>query len=274
VDPAGNLYVADAGNNRVLEYDSPQTNPVANQVFGQSNSFNSASGCNAGGISAASLCLNSNISFGIGPPNRGLATDSVGNLYAADTANNRVLVFAAITPTQTPTATPTPNDEVVLQPPLNFGVTVHQTSPPQIATLTNFQTVPLTISSIATSGDFAQTSSCGKSLLAFGKCSINVTFSPTTFGPLAGKLTVVDNGPGSPQSLDLSGTGFSAVTLLPRGLDFGNRQVGAKSAPRSLTLTNTSTAPLAVTIAVGADYSEIDTCTGPGVTVLQTTAPA
>src|SRR5208282_5728876 len=62
VDPAGNLYVADAGNNRVLEYDSPQTNPVANQVFGQSNSFNSASGCNAGGISAASLCLNSNIS--------------------------------------------------------------------------------------------------------------------------------------------------------------------------------------------------------------------
>ena len=84
VDGAGNLYVADAVNNRVLEYDSPfTTDTQADRVFGQSGSFTS-SACNKGGISADSLCA----------PN-GVAVDSASRLYISDTANSRVLEYVA-----------------------------------------------------------------------------------------------------------------------------------------------------------------------------------
>ena len=90
VDPSGNLYVADAANNRVLEYDTPlTTNTVADRVFGQSGSFTTDT-CNNGGISASSLCA----SFGV-------AVDYTGNLWVADSrsftnvvvGNNRVLEY-------------------------------------------------------------------------------------------------------------------------------------------------------------------------------------
>ncbi len=82
VDGAGNLYVVDEGNNRVLEYDTPfTTDTQPDLVFGQSGSF-TTSACNKGGISASSLC---------GPA--GVAADSAGNIYISDTGNNRVLEF-------------------------------------------------------------------------------------------------------------------------------------------------------------------------------------
>ena len=82
VDAAGNLYVADFGNNRVLEYDSPfTTDTQPDLVFGQEGSFTST-GCNKGGVSANSLCGASAV-----------AVDGAGNLYIADTANSRVLEF-------------------------------------------------------------------------------------------------------------------------------------------------------------------------------------
>ena len=82
VDGAGNLYVADYSNNRVLEYDSPlTTDTVADRVFGQGGSFTSNS-CNLGGISGSSLC-----------DPQGVALDVAGNLYVGDTSNNRVLEY-------------------------------------------------------------------------------------------------------------------------------------------------------------------------------------
>ena len=81
VDSAGNVYVADFQNNRVLEYDTPlSTDTVADLVFGQTN-FSSTS-ANSGGISAGSL---SNPT--------GVAVDSVDNLYVADRSNRRVLEY-------------------------------------------------------------------------------------------------------------------------------------------------------------------------------------
>jgi sugar lactone lactonase YvrE len=82
VDGAGNLYVVDLGNSRVLEYDSPfTTDTQPDRVFGQGGSF-AASTCNKGGISAESLCA----------PN-GVAVDSSGRMYISDTANSRVLEY-------------------------------------------------------------------------------------------------------------------------------------------------------------------------------------
>ena len=84
VDGTGNLYVADSVNNRVLEYDSPfTTDTQSDRVFGQGGSFTS-SACNSGGISANGLCAP-----------KGVAVDSAGRLYISDTANSRVLGYAA-----------------------------------------------------------------------------------------------------------------------------------------------------------------------------------
>jgi hypothetical protein len=90
VDSAGNLYVADTGNNRVLEFNRSKASPfapsiIASMVFGQNGPTDFTDNlCNRGsGIpSASSLCSP-----------QGLATDILGNLYVADTANNRVLVY-------------------------------------------------------------------------------------------------------------------------------------------------------------------------------------
>jgi len=80
VDSSGNLYVADDGNSRVLEYNTPlKSGTTANLVFGQPDSISSA--CNNGGVGANSLCE----PFGV-------AVDSSGNLYVADDGNSRVLV--------------------------------------------------------------------------------------------------------------------------------------------------------------------------------------
>ena len=94
VDKSGNLYVADAGNSRVLEYTNPfaacaNTFPCvggpANLVFGQDGSFTSV-GCDSdsGGTDSTSVDLCSPA---------GVAVDDSGNLYVADSGNNRVLEF-------------------------------------------------------------------------------------------------------------------------------------------------------------------------------------
>jgi DNA-binding beta-propeller fold protein YncE len=82
VDGAGNVYVADTANHRVLIYDDPFANDaVADEVLGQDGSFTSAA-CNLGGVSAGSLCR---------PV--GVAVDRRGNLYVVDQDNDRVLQF-------------------------------------------------------------------------------------------------------------------------------------------------------------------------------------
>ncbi len=56
VDASGNLYVADDGNNRVLEYNSPAHRPTPPpiRVFGQGGSFSTGT-ANHGGLSGDSL---------------------------------------------------------------------------------------------------------------------------------------------------------------------------------------------------------------------------
>lgn len=93
VDSAGNVYVADTGNNRILRFPKPslQANAPAELpdiVLGQT-SFSSRT-ANGGGISAKTLALSVN-----GAPRNGMAFDSSGNLWVADTGNNRVLSYPA-----------------------------------------------------------------------------------------------------------------------------------------------------------------------------------
>ncbi len=88
IDNAGNLYVADTGNNRVLEFKTPLTTGVsAQRVFGQAGF--STGNCNGGtapgdirGLGADSLCVPAQV-----------AVDSSGNLWVSDSSNNRVLEY-------------------------------------------------------------------------------------------------------------------------------------------------------------------------------------
>lgn len=85
-------------------------------------------------------------------------------------------------------------------------------------TLTNPGTGPLTINSIATSGDFSQTNNCPltpTTLPALGTCMINVTFAPTAVGARTGALTFTDDARGSPQTVPLTGTGWDFQVTAP-----------------------------------------------------------
>jgi uncharacterized protein (TIGR03437 family) len=92
VDSSGNLYVADSGDNRILRYPKPFAQPAGYQfpdmIIGQTT-FTGATG-DSGGVTASTLLLSSGNTFF---PHTGLAFDSSGNLWVADTGNHRVLRF-------------------------------------------------------------------------------------------------------------------------------------------------------------------------------------
>src|SRR6266576_1657234 len=103
---------------------------------------------------------------------------------------------------------------------------MNTTSAAQTVTLTNTGNAALTISSIAASGDFAETSTgataCPISPATLpatagsNTCTISVTFTPTAVGARTGTLTITDNAGGSPQNVSLSGSGSApGLALAP-----------------------------------------------------------
>jgi hypothetical protein len=91
---------------------------------------------------------------------------------------------------------------------LTFGAQpVGTTSPPQYVMLTNTGDAALTIASIVASGDFAQTNSCGTTVLPGQDCTMIVTFTPTQKGTRTGAITITDNALDSPEMVPLTGTG-------------------------------------------------------------------
>ena len=83
LDPSNNIYIADPGNDRVLAYLEPTNVPnnfLASAIFGQGSATNFT----------GDSCKDTS-TFTCGP--QGVAADANGNLYMADTINNRVLVF-------------------------------------------------------------------------------------------------------------------------------------------------------------------------------------
>jgi hypothetical protein len=84
----------------------------------------------------------------------------------------------------------------------------------QTVTVTNPSSSSVTISSISTSGAFAQTSTCPSTLPGNGSCTVSVQFEPASTGPASGTLSVASSAPSSPLAVALTGTGISASTDL------------------------------------------------------------
>ncbi|HEV2177960.1 MAG TPA: FG-GAP-like repeat-containing protein [Terriglobia bacterium] len=153
---------------------------------------------------------------------------------------------------------------------------VNTTSNPQTVTLTNTGATALSIGSISIQGSGFQLNggtTCGTSVPPSGSCNIAVTFQPTTEGSKAGLVLIVDSASKKPQVIELLGSG-TVVSLSPAQLSFPPTKVGSKSAPQTITLTNTGSTTLNITsVGLGGQdptfYSETNTCgtqVGPGGT--------
>jgi hypothetical protein len=95
---------------------------------------------------------------------------------------------------------------------LNFGNQALGTkSPAHSVTLTNNQAIPLSISSITATGDFAEKNNCGSTVVAGGSCKLSITFMPTILGGRTGSITIIDDAASSPQVIKLSGTGIAGT---------------------------------------------------------------
>jgi hypothetical protein len=75
-----------------------------------------------------------------------------------------------------------------------------------LSSLTGFT---LTLSSTATASGFGVSSNtCGPTLAAAASCTVNVTLTPTGYGPLTGTLVAASTNGGTPVTLQLAGIGF------------------------------------------------------------------
>jgi hypothetical protein len=163
---------------------------------------------------------------------------------------------------------------------LSLGnITVGTPSPAQMTTLTSTGDQGLSLNAIsitgANAGEFSETDNChAPTVLAPSKsCAISVIFTPSAGGPRQAALTATDNAPGSPQAVQLSGTGMAppppqpAITLVPGSVSFPTTTQGTSSSPITVTLTSSGTATLHVSSVVisgnnPSDFSITNTCNG------------
>ena len=193
---------------------------------------------------------------------------------------------SGITPTQcngwpAPVYPPYPASGVTASPgALSFGSVVTGTaSAAQTVTVSNPTGSAAAVSSIAATGDFSPTNTCGSSIAANGSCTVSVKFAPTATGARTGTLTV--NAGGVTNTVSLTGTGTAPGPVLnaaPASLSFAGTDVGSSSAAQAVTVTNSGTAAATVSgVAATGDFSQTNNCssvaTGSSCTVNVTFKP-
>ena len=199
----------------------------------------------------------------------GGASCSVNISYTAQTSGTVTGAFtitdsAAGSPQSVPLTGTTPATVSLSASSLTFsGQVIGTTSAAQTVTLTNTGGTSLSVSGIATSQPFAETSNCPASLPGGTSCSICVTFTPQTSGNSTGGVTISDSASGSPQSFSLSGTGLTpaAVSLSASSLTFPGQVVGTTSTVQTVVLTNTGGASLSISgMVTNQPFAETNNC--------------
>lgn len=112
----------------------------------------------------------------------------------------------------------------------------------QTLTITSSGNAPLTISSVALTGDFVESDTCMGQAIAVGStCVVQLKFAPTAVGTRNGLLTIYANVLGGQATATLAGTGTApaAIVLTPASLTFAATVVNQTSAAQTITVSNT-----------------------------------
>jgi Alpha-1,3-glucanase catalytic domain D1/F5/8 type C domain/NedA-like, galactose-binding domain/Alpha-1,3-glucanase catalytic domain D2/Cep192 domain 4/HYDIN/CFA65/VesB-like, Ig-like domain len=146
---------------------------------------------------------------------------------------------------------------------LGFGsVATGTTSAAQNVTVTNSGTAAAPVTTIATTGDFSQTNTCGSSIAAGASCTISVRFAPTAAGTRTGNLTITASG--ITNTIPLSGTGVAPGPILsanPTSLSFPATIVGTAAATQTVSVTNSGTTAATVSgVSASGDFSQTNNC--------------
>jgi hypothetical protein len=163
------------------------------------------------------------------------------------------------------------------QPALTLAPTALTFAAQQVSTQSSSQTItvtssgnsPVTIGSIAITGDYVETDTCTAQTLAVtSTCTITVTFTPSATGTRTGLLTVFANISTGQATVALSGTGTpTAIVLTPASLAFAAVLVNQPDPAQIVTVANTgvATATLQVPSITGPAASDFfltaNTCT-------------
>jgi hypothetical protein len=112
-----------------------------------------------------------------------------------------------------------------------------------VITSVGLDTVNFSSVSIAgtNAGDFTITSNtCGSSLPHGNSCTVYVAFTPAAGGARSAQLQIAANVSGSPELVQLSGTGQAGLTITP-SLTFAPETVASTSAAQTVTIQNAGT---------------------------------
>jgi sugar lactone lactonase YvrE len=229
VDPEGNLYIADTGNGRIRKVD---TNGIITTVAGGGSSLGDGGPATSAVVDCVGVALdaagnlyisgstrvrkvdtNGTISTVAGNGTQGyggdggpatsavlngfgwVALDGAGNLYIADSGNQRIRKVAV-------------SQSAAIFGPQNVGTV----SPSQKVVVSNTGNQHMDLSGIELTGDFQQlkgiVSDCtDTTMLGAGfSCALRITFNPTTASARTGTATVTDNSltvPGTTQTISL-----------------------------------------------------------------------
>jgi hypothetical protein len=159
----------------------------------------------------------------------------------------------AATPTQTVSLTGTGLGAQVSfsKTSLTFGAElVGVSSASQSVTVTNSGNAALTVTSVAATGDWSETNTCGASVAAGSSCSVSVVFTARAGGARSNVVTLTDNAVGS---------AFQTVSLSGTGQDFS---LTAASASASVSAGQTATYNLTVTPSGGLNQAVALSCSG------------
>jgi len=133
----------------------------------------------------------------------------------------------------------------------------------------NTGSVALGVISISTGGGvYTETDNCTPSIPAGGSCAISITFTPVNVGPECGyELTITDYAVGSPQFVQLCGSGESPIppNISPGSLGFSAQMVGTTSGSQPLAVTNnTAVAGESLVITISGDWIQSNNCQSNG----------
>ena len=187
VDPAGNVYIEDSGNDllRKLDAGTGIISTVAGTLAVPAH------------IGDGGQAIKTTLGFGYD-----VAVTADGSLFIADTQNQVVRTVSAGTAIA------------------DFGsILTGSSSAAQDTVFSNVGTSSLSVSALQVPSNFnlagANTTCTGSSTVAANAgCVLGIEFAPTANGPLSGTLTVSDNtgnAPAAGQLVELSGTGTTAA---------------------------------------------------------------